>query len=176
MLAQRARREQDTGVQGAETLALIEDNARAALAETRSLVAGRAAVGVEDGGITDSLSRLAQRFSRETGITVGVEAGEVPPLERDTEVVLLRVAQEGLANVRKHSGAGNAVVQLRFEGDAARLAVRDDGGGFDPSAASNGYGLAGMRERLALVGGDLEVSSGTGGTTLTATLPIAGAK
>ncbi|CAN5481071.1 sensor histidine kinase [soil metagenome] len=175
MLAQRARREHDTGATNAETLALIEDNARAVLAETRSLVAGRATVGVEEGGIIDSLTRLAQRFSRETGITVGVEAENVPALDRDTEVVLLRVAQEGLANVRKHAGAESAVVQLRIEGGAARLDVRDDGGGFDPLEASNGYGLTGMRERLALVGGDLEVSSGSDGTTLTATLPVGAA-
>jgi signal transduction histidine kinase len=169
MLTQRARRE----LGDSDTLALLEDSARAALAETRALVAASAPVGLASGGIKDALDRLADRFSRETGVTVGVEVAEIPPLERDTEVVLLRVAQEGLANIRKHAGAESAVIELTLVHGKPTLAVRDDGAGFDPATPSAGFGLGGMRDRLALVGGSLDVASSSAGTTLTATLPAA---
>lgn len=168
MLTQRARRE--LGDSAAGTLALLEENARAALADTRALVASSAPVGLSS-GIADALQRLAERFSRETGVTVGVEVGELPALARDAEVVLLRVAQEGLANIRKHAGAESAVIELTLVAGSPTLAVRDDGGGFDPAAPTGGFGLGGMRDRLALVGGELDVTSSPTGTTLRATLP-----
>ncbi|MBN9238898.1 MAG: hypothetical protein BGO97_04355 [Micrococcales bacterium 70-64] len=171
MLSQRAQRELATGGGAAETLGLLEESARTALAETRALVASSAPVALESGGIADALHRLAARFERETGMTVAVRA-DVPALDRDTEVVLLRCAQEALANVRKHSGASNVELDA-FAGDGSvGLRVSDDGTGFDPAAAADGFGLSGMRERLALVGGALEVTSSPAGTLLTATLPL----
>ena len=153
-------------------LALVEESARATLAETRSLVAGSAPVGLEAGGLGDALERLGERFSRETSVEVRVDAAASPALDRDSEVVLLRIAQEGLANVRKHSGAKSASIRIESGVDDVSLVVADDGDGFDVAAPSTGFGLAGMRERLALVGGTLDVSSSPGGTRLTARLPI----
>lgn len=169
MLAQRAQRELTQNAAG-PTLALIEESALAALAETRALVAASAPVGL-GGGIQDALGRLAERFARETGVAVSVEASGIPSLDRDTEVVLLRVAQEGLANVRKHSAAGSAVIVLTAMDDGVRLEVRDDGRGFDLETPTGGFGLGGMRDRLALVNGQLDVASSASGTVLTATLP-----
>ena len=175
MLTQRARRDLDGGrvsAAGAQ-LELIEESARSALAETRALVASTGPVGLSTGGIADALERLAERFSRETSVTVGVEVAELPALERDTEVVLLRVAQEGLANVRKHAGAESAVIELAADDSIVTLTVRDDGSGFDAKSPTPGFGLGGMRDRLALVGGALTISSAPGaGTELTATLPL----
>lgn len=173
MLTQRARRELAGGHPESvdEQLALIEENARTALAETRALVAASAPVGLMPGDLRDALDRLAQRFERESGVAVTVQADPIA-LDRDTEVVLLRVAQEGLANVRKHSGATSAVIALDVTEGSARLEVRDDGGGFDAGAASGGFGLSGMRERLALVAGALDVTSSPSGTVLVATLPV----
>ena len=173
MLAQRAQRELPQNAAG-PTLALIEESAMAALAETRALVAASAPVGL-GGGIQDALARLAERFSRETGVAVTVEAAGIPPLDRDTEVVLLRIAQEGLANVRKHSAAGSAVIALSVTASGVQLEVRDNGHGFDASAPSDGFGLGGMRDRLALVNGELDVASSPSGTVLTATLPAVSA-
>jgi signal transduction histidine kinase len=172
LLAQRTRRELQSGSPTVgETLDLLEDSARSALAETRSLVAATAPVGLTEGGIRAALDRLAARFGKETGIAV-IVVGETPPLGRDTEVVLLRCAQEGLANVRKHSAAANATLGLAFDDASVTLTLIDDGGGFDPGAAIDGYGLSGMRDRLTLVGGTLAVDSAPGaGTSLTATLP-----
>lgn len=165
LLAQRARREADP----AEALALLEESARRALDETRALVAASAPLGI-DAGLGPALERLADRFARETGLDVEVE-GAPPALPRDLEVVLLRVAQEGLANARKHAGAERMRLRIAERDGGVRLVVADDGSGFDPSAPTGGFGLAGMRERLALAGGRLEVTSGARGTELAAWLP-----
>lgn len=189
MLGQRAQRElaaSSGGSRGttsasalADTLALLEETAREALVETRSLVAATAPVDLS-GGIPAALARLARRFERETGITVRLIVDPESPAagsaaERDVEVVLLRCAQEGLANVRKHSGASSADLVLRRVGPELVLTVHDDGCGFDATAASDGFGLTGMRERLALVHGRLDVQSDPErGSTLTAALSLGG--
>lgn len=172
LLTQRARRELADGdvVAVDEQLGMLEDSARTALAETRSLVAATAPVGLATGGIGDALERLGARFERETGLDVTVSATGLPALDRDTEVVLLRCSQEALANVRKHASAGAASIVVTAEDGLVTLTVTDNGSGFDPAAGTEGFGLAGMRGRLALVGGALGVDSGASGTTLTITL------
>jgi len=173
LLAQRTRRELVAGSPTVgETIDLLEESARNALAETRSLVATGAPVGLTSEGILPALERLAERFARETGIAVRV-SGEVPPLPRETEVVLLRCAQEALANVRKHSGAVTATLDL-FVGDGSvGIVIGDSGDGFDPGTQREGFGLPGMRSRLGLVGGSLSVHSAPGeGTRVTASLPL----
>jgi signal transduction histidine kinase len=173
LLAQRTRRELQGGsATVGETLDLLEESARSALAETRSLVATSAPLGLADDGIVGALTRLAERFSRETGIAVLV-SGEVPELPRETEVVLLRCAQEGLANVRKHSGAVTATLTLFSRDGSVGVSLSDDGDGFDPRTVREGFGLSGMRARLDLVGGRLEIAGQPGeGTTITASLPL----
>ena len=176
LTAQRGLRELKAGNSSAaeKQLALLEENARNALTETRALVASGAAVGVDGGGLGIALRRLAERFERETGIVVTVEADEAAALDRDGEVVLLRCAQEALANVRKHSAARAAALTLVARDREVDLSITDDGGGFDPGAPSSGFGLSGLRERLALVRGTLAVTASPGGgTTLVATLPRA---
>jgi signal transduction histidine kinase len=186
LLVQRTRREvvaADPTV--GDTLDLLEDSARAALAETRGLVASSAPVGLSDGGIVAALERLGARMERETGIavTVSIPAGgdacggsgaDAPAtaLDRDEEIVLLRCAQEGLSNVRRHANATAASVVLSVTDTSATVEVRDDGRGFDASLPRTGFGLDGLTDRLALVGGLLEIDSVPGsGTTLTARLP-----
>ena len=174
LLAQRTRRELLGGSPTVgETIDLLEESARSALAETRALVAASAPVALTEGGIAAALDRLGERFGRETGIAVRIEADAALPLDRDTEVVLLRCAQEGLANVRKHSEAATASVSLRLDGAVVTLVVRDDGRGFDASAPRVGYGLDGLRDRLALGGGGFHIETSPGnGTALTASLPL----
>ncbi|MEJ1229800.1 MAG: sensor histidine kinase [Galbitalea sp.] len=176
LTAQRGLRELDAGNTAAtrNQLAVLEENARNALSETRALVASGAAVGVDGGGLAFALRRLAERFERETGIVITVDADDDAAIDRDAEVVLLRCAQEALANVRKHSAAARATVTLVLADGEVDLSIADDGAGFDPSAPSSGFGLAGLRERLALVRGTLAVTAQPGGgTRLVATLPRA---
>jgi signal transduction histidine kinase len=174
LLAQRAQREERaTDAALPETLAVLEETARAALVEARSVVAALAPIELEQGGIRSALLRLGERFERETGVPVLVEVPETVELPREGEVVLLRCAQEALANVRKHARARRAAVRLGAAGGRVTVTVSDDGIGFDPAAPAHGFGLAGMRERLALAGGRLDLESGAEGTVVAASLPVA---
>lgn len=178
MLAQRTRAEL-AGISGAgpaeTTVDLIESTARDALTEARTLVASMSSVRSRDSdsNLAEAVNRLAERFERETGIRVD-SAVSAAGLDRELEVVLLRCTQEGLANVRKHSRAGAASVIISREGEDLLLEVRDNGRGLGTYAAEHetGFGLAGMRDRVGLVGGRLEVSDGPdGGVVLRVTVP-----
>jgi signal transduction histidine kinase len=172
LLTQQARRMVAAAdLDGADRqLALLEESARLALTETRTLVATSSPPALDD-GIAPAIERLGARFERETGVTVSVRTDVTAPLDRATEVVLLRCSQEGLANIRKHSAATVATVVLIATDHGTTLEISDDGSGFDPEDPGEGYGLSGMRDRLALVDGALDVSSSPAGTRLIITLP-----
>jgi signal transduction histidine kinase len=160
----------------AERLALIEEVARENLAEARAMVAAFAPVALDSATLVEALQRLAERFGRETGIATRLDV--VAPdlgLSRAEEIVLLRGAQEALANVRRHASASAVVLRLLRVGpghDAqVSVHVEDDGVGFDPAAAA-GVGLAGLRERAEQVGGAVDVASAPGqGTRVTVRVP-----
>ena len=108
----------------------------------------------------------------ETNIELGLEARE--RLDPDLESNLYRLAQEALTNIAKHAAASRIEIGLFARDGVIVLNVSDDGVGFDPDAESGGFGLVGMRERVALVGGRLEIRSEPGeGTTVKAELPAA---
>lgn len=155
-------------------LALMEEMAREALTEARGLVAALTPVAVQT-TLADALGRLAASFERETGVRVHVDA-PATGLGRELEVVLLRTAQEGLANVRKHSHARTAWVVVERAADAVRLSVRDDGvGPGDAGPGPHGFGLAGIRDRVALVGGSAEFGPADGGgAMLRVIVPVPG--
>lgn len=97
------------------------------------------------------------------------EPGAADPL---TGLTLFRVTQEALTNVRRHARADHVRVALDWEPDRLTLTVADDGAGAPAGGPVEGYGLRGMHERLALVGGSLRVDTGPeGGLRLTATVP-----
>ncbi len=172
MLTERARRDLADDHTDAldERLTVLEESARAALEESRVLVAAGAAGATHD-SLAGALHRLGERHTRETGTPVTVDAADCP-LDRDAQVVLLRVAQEALANVRAHANAASVHVALHHAPEQTVLRIQDDGDGFATAARSVGRGLAGLRERLALAGGTCVVTSAPGdGTTVTATLP-----
>lgn len=164
MLAQRGQREAGEEPAVAETFELIESMGREALDEARALVATLAKLPDSDATLEQALRRVAERFGRETSLRVDVETDALPPLPRELEVMFLRCAQEALANVRKHAHATAAVVSLRVENGSIELRVDDDGRGYPGEAelgvdalAGRGFGLAGMRERLALANGTLSI-------------------
>ena len=187
MLAQQARRDLDAGdlASTGDALNTLESSARDALVETRTLVAAGAPVEL-GAGVVAALDRVAARFGPDTGITVEFGSdgfdratdasgplSRDAELPRDLEVVLLRCAQEGLTNVRKHSAATDVWLELNRGDHEVRLTIRDNGVGFDPSTPSVGSGLPGMRDRVALAGGVLTISTAPGsGATLTAVLPV----
>jgi signal transduction histidine kinase len=92
------------------------------------------------------------------------------------ETAVYRLVQEGLNNVSKHSMASSAELSVKGTAGEIVIEVADDGVGFEPSRISEGFGLVGMRERAALLGGTLEVDSAKGtGTRLRAALPLSDA-
>ncbi len=154
-------------------LDLAAQTARDNLAEARSLVSGLTSAQLQAGTLTDALRRVAKRSGAELGIDASFEiAGPDRALSAATEVVLLRTSQEALANVRKHASATMVAVRLCYEADRVRLEVTDDGVGFDPAAVNGGYGLRGMRGRVAEAGGTVTVRSAPGsGTSVLVEVP-----
>jgi signal transduction histidine kinase len=152
--------------------------ARASLGEARRAIWALRPEPLEHGSLERALGELAAGFGSQTGIdTQAAVTGEEAGLAPEAQEALLRVAQEALANVRKHARAHRVRLTLSYLGDATLLDVCDDGVGFDPAAPASsgpggGFGLAGMRERLGAHGGTLTVEAAPGqGTTVAAALP-----
>jgi signal transduction histidine kinase len=121
-------------------------------------------------GLAPALEALTSRVATTEGLDVQL-AVELDRLDPEIETTVYRLVQEALTNVKKHAGASAVRVEAGAEAGRVALTVVDDGRGFDPDAATAGFGVAGMRERAALVGGTLDVASGPGGTTVRASLP-----
>lgn len=101
--------------------------------------------------------------------------GTLPPLSPAVELVIYRVAQEGLTNALRHSGAGVVTVSLTADTEAVRLSVTDDGRGTTGEPPSRTAGITGMRERALLVGGRLSITHAPGqGTQVQLTVPLQG--
>ncbi len=153
-------------------LALAARTARENLTEARALVAGLMPTALGTGSLDQAVRRQLERFTEETAIPVTYRVdGDSVELPTVLEVVLLRMVQESLTNVRKHAKASEVAITLRVTEDGATLRVRDDGAGFDPPAAAGGFGLRGMRSRAAQVGGRLTVHSGENGTAVELEVP-----
>ena len=179
VLAQTAAAGLPPGAEGvAERLDLIEEVARENLAEARAMVAAFSPLALDSATLVEALERLVERFGRETGLATRLDTsalGGGAELSRSEEVVLLRGAQEALANVRRHASATAVVLRISRvgAGESAQVSVHveDDGVGFDPDDAP-GVGLAGLRNRAEEVGGTVDVVSAPGqGTRVTVRVP-----
>jgi signal transduction histidine kinase len=139
---------------------------RGALAEMRALLVELRPSALEETPLEDLLQRLAEAATGRTHLEVRTRvSGRCPPqLPAEVQVVLYRIAQEGLNNIVKHARAQNALVELAYT-SSGRITLRigDDGCGFDPEAIPAGHlGLGIMRERVASIGGRLSVESAEG--------------
>jgi signal transduction histidine kinase len=114
--------------------------------------------------------------TRAAGLPVQLRLeGTARPLPAGMELSAYRIVQEALTNVVKHAGPARVDVLVRYLPDALELSVRDDGRGAVVGAANGGHGLVGMRERVALFGGELEAGArAEGGYALRALLPLEG--
>lgn len=127
-------------------------------------------------GIARAIGSQGEAFQDASGIACTVHVDPATRLSHDRETVLYRVTQEALANVAKHARAGRVGVWLQADNGLVRLRISDDGIGFDPASVTASalglvkqghFGLAGMRERVEMVGGRLLVDSAPGqGTTI----------
>lgn len=148
--------------------------ARDSLGELRRAVHAMRPEALEHGDLAQAVERITQRWSQQTGTPVTTATtGNPRPLAAETEVALLRTAQEGLANVARHAHADTARLELTYAPEQVSLAVSDDGIGFEPeSVTGGGIGLEGLAGRLEALGGSLTVDSAPGrGTTLVAEVP-----
>jgi signal transduction histidine kinase len=123
----------------------------------------------------DQLARVAQRSFAETEIVVHLtQTGTASPYPPAVEAELVSIAGEAMTNARRHSGCRIVWVACAYDSRALRMAVRDDGGGFDPMQASpkGHWGLVGMRERASAIGARLTITSAPGaGTEVVLVLP-----
>jgi signal transduction histidine kinase len=162
-----------------------DEASRAAMEELRELVVStlqdvrRLAVelrptALDDFGLVAALERLTASFAEQTGISVDFQTALADErLPEEVETALYRIVQESLTNVVKHARARRVSILLARKEGSVKAVVEDDGRGFDPAQAGDGFGLVGMRERLALLGGRLEVESGAdAGTTIAAEVPV----
>jgi len=92
-------------------------------------------------------------------------------LAPELETTIYRIVQEALTNALKHAHASHLGVSVAEAAGEVVIEVRDDGAGFRPEAATRGYGLTGMRERVQLAGGRLEIDTGEHGTRVHAAVP-----
>jgi signal transduction histidine kinase len=127
-------------------------------------------------GLRTALETQAREFGLRTGLQVTFEAdADMPPLSDVHSITLYRILQETLTNVIKHSQANHVWVELSVDGRNIILTVQDNGVGFPKSddALKKGIGITSLRERLALVGGELLInSSAAKGTIISARLPL----
>ena len=172
-LAQAVEPELDTDTAAAKRhIELIRTTARENLAEARVMVAELTPTALHEGSLRSAIQRQCERLSDETGIAVTMHVdGDLPALGMAPDVVLLRATQEAFANVGKHSRATTVAVALTAADHVVRLTVVDNGIGL-PESHRDGFGLRGMRARVAQVGGTMAVSpTADGGTTVTVEVP-----
>jgi signal transduction histidine kinase len=135
---------------------------------------------LDDLGLLSAVRWYAERHLASRGISVRCEfSGIEARLSPELETALFRVAQEAITNIAKHAKADSVLIQVAERDDEITIEIEDDGEGFDPSslpppaARERGLGLLGMRERVELFGGSIEIDSAPGrGTRIVVTAPL----
>lgn len=159
-------------------LASLQRQVDAIGSDVRRIVNELRPAGLADFGLEAALRNLVEEVGVAGGLNIAFRVAGTPlDLSPEADTTLFRVVQEALTNVLRHAGpVGLVAVTLQYRAEAAVVTVEDDGLGFEPKdcpggepSGSNGFGLRGIRERLALIGGDCEIVSGSGlGTTVCA--------
>jgi signal transduction histidine kinase len=153
----------------AEMLVQIEVETQTALEDLRDLARGIYPPLLADRGLVAAL----EAQSRKASLPVRVEAGAVGRYSADVEATVYFCALEALQNVAKYADADATVIRLSQTNGSLSFEVVDQGRGFDPDAVATGSGLQGMADRLAAVGGSLEIRSAPGeGTTVAGRVPV----
>jgi two-component system NarL family sensor kinase len=152
---------------------------RSSLEEARRSVLDLRATPLAGRPLAAALAALGRAFTSQTGIPVHVRAGDAPPLPLRMEAELYRIAEEALANVRQHADALAVEIVLRTTAQRVLLSIRDDGIGLaqapaaQPDPPDGHYGILGIRERVRLLGGRVQLASRPGrGTTISVRIPL----
>lgn len=147
---------------GVRKIKEVREMTESTILEIRRLIAALSPAVLEQLGLAPGLRQLASRFQRAHGAQIYLRTGRLGPLPKQTESIVYRLVQECINNIGKHSYAGNVNISVQSADQQLQLSVEDDGVGFCVEEAFNkrdSYGLAGLRERVALLGGVCIVES-----------------
>jgi two-component system, NarL family, sensor histidine kinase UhpB len=174
VMIQAERAAEADPAQATAALGRVAETVHASLDELRRIARELRPEALDDLGLVNALIALCSRVDAQGGPRVrrDLQSG-LPPMSRETELVIYRVAQESLTNALRHAAADTATVSLKSDAEAVTLTVTDDGRGMPAELSASTAGLAGMRERALLVGGRLSISSRRDiGTEVRLTLPV----
>jgi chemotaxis family two-component system sensor kinase Cph1 len=132
---------------------------------------------LSDLGLVPALRYLFEGLAQRSQLQISIEAVPEQRLPRRVEATLYHVAKEALHNVVKHARATAVWIRFQRKADSICCCIRDNGTGFDPASIADrqgeqGFGLIGMRERLSVVGGSMQINSGGQGTELVLIIPM----
>jgi signal transduction histidine kinase len=148
---------------GRSQLTDLRAQVKSASTGLRSLATELRPSGLREHGLAAAIARHADRVYEISGIRVDSALDALPPdLTEELQIAVFRVVQEALTNVARHSGAGRASVLATCRDSHLRVVVEDDGAGFDPTLPTGRLGIAGMHERMELLGGELRIESSPG--------------
>ena len=155
---------------GEEAISQIE----AEIEKVRTLIIELRPAALDEIGLEAALRSLAERSEIRAEASIDSHFELNGRLDhRVLETTVYRLVQEGLSNITKHAQAGAIELDVRATEDRITVHLRDDGVGFDPAEGTDGFGLVGMRERIKLARGRMEIDSAPGvGTTIRAELPL----
>jgi two-component system, NarL family, sensor histidine kinase DevS len=152
-----------------DTLSRLEEQ----ITELNRLINDLRPAALERLGLAGALEALAEESSARGGIEVEASVELSEERGGDEDRIVYRLVQEALTNVVKHAAARHVEVRATEDDGEIRIIVRDDGAGFDTTASTVGRGLTGMRERIELLGGEIDVTSKPGkGTEISARVPL----
>jgi NarL family two-component system sensor histidine kinase LiaS len=159
----------DPGNQQARAIERISEEA---LRDMQALLAELRPASLDGAGLAPALQEICSAYHDRLGVTVDVSLDDVT-VPAPVEHALLRITQEACTNAVRHGNAGRLAVSMTRREDHVELAVRDTGTGFDPAAAHSGSGLAHIRDRVAELGGSVDIDSAPGrGAALTVRVPV----
>jgi signal transduction histidine kinase len=141
----------------------------------RNLITELRPAALDELGLEPAIQSLVQRTAATQGLEIQsrIQLSANGRLGPELEQSVYRLVQEALTNISRHARASIVQLSIVARAETVEVTVRDDGVGFDPTSPVAGFGLAGMRERVALVDGDLSIESVPGeGATVKATLPL----
>jgi len=132
---------------------------------------------LSDLGLVPALRYLFEGLAQRSQLQISIETVPEQRLPRRVEATLYHVAKEALHNVVKHARATAVWIRFQRKADSICCCIRDNGTGFDPASIAvrqgeQGFGLIGMRERLSVVSGSIQINSGSHGTELVITIPV----
>ncbi len=180
MLISAALRRADPD-QHEQTMRTAMEHIEREIENLRTIITELRPAALDELGLKIAIEALLDRHREQNGLEISSElklpnpANGAARLDGDLESTVYRLVQEALTNVTKHAEANLVRVAVGESDGALQVEVQDDGKGFDPDAAGQGFGLEGMRERVSLAGGTLSITPGERGTLVCARLPIGAA-